>query len=245
MTNDSVAEAETAAPYAERMLVEAGLLDATSAAVKRPNKRGELTRERIVQAAAECFTEYGYTRTRISDITHRAGTAQGNFYRHFSSLDDVFLAAIAPALNALSHSSGRQNRRGGDLETLIASSTAYFEAYVRHRHILRLLREAAAVGSNDGFRSLWLRVRQDYVDRTKRWLERLDERGVLEPGEDLAMLAEALGCMTEQMAYVHIGMPSQTPRREDIERLGKTLGTAWYRTVPYRRGHLEHSAEES
>ncbi|WP_052460631.1 TetR/AcrR family transcriptional regulator [Microbacterium gorillae] len=221
--------------YAERVLVESGLLEQGGPLHKRPNRRGEATRDRIIQAAVECFTEYGYTKTRVSDITHRAGTAQGNFYRHFTSLDDVFLAALAPALEDLASPSSRQDRRHGELESLIDASTAYLTAYSRHRHMLRLLREAAAVGSNDGFRTLWLRVRQDYVDRTLRWLERLEQRGVLSPGEDKPMLAEVLGCMTEQVAYVHVGMVPTAPRREELERLGVALGTAWFRTVPRRR----------
>ncbi|WP_375385100.1 TetR/AcrR family transcriptional regulator [uncultured Microbacterium sp.] len=218
--------------YAERVLVESGLLDETAAPLKRSNRRGEATRERILAAAVDCFTEYGYTKTRVSDITHRAGTAQGNFYRHFTSLDDVFLAALAPALDELATSSGRQDRRHGELRSLIESSTAYLNAYARHRHMLRLLREAAAVGGNDGFRTLWLRVRQDYIDRTLRWLDRLEQRGILPTGEDKSMLAEMLGCMTEQVAYVHIGMAVTAPRREEIERLGTALGSAWFRAVP-------------
>lgn len=225
------AEGRTGA-YAERVLAESGLLDETTSPLKRSNRRGEATRERILSAAVECFTEFGYTKTRISDITHRAGTAQGNFYRHFTSLDDVFLAALAPALDELASASGRQDRRLGQLQSLIESSTAYLTAYFRHRHMLRLLREAAAVGGNDGFRTLWLRVRQDYIDRTVRWLDRLEAGGILPVGEDKAMLAEVLGCMTEQMAYVHIGLLTTSPRREQIERLGVALGTAWYRVVP-------------
>jgi len=79
----------------------AGLLDASTMSAKRPNKRGEQTRDRLIAAAVECFTEYGYTKTRVSDITHHANTAQGNFYRHFTSLDDIFLAALRPSLEAL------------------------------------------------------------------------------------------------------------------------------------------------
>jgi AcrR family transcriptional regulator len=124
------ADAAPALAYTERILVEAGLVGENTGALKRSNKRGELMRERIVQAAVDCFTEYGYTRTRISDITHRAGTSQGNFYRHFASLDNVFLAALAPALDDLAHASGRQDRRQGELENLIESSTAYLNAYV-------------------------------------------------------------------------------------------------------------------
>ena len=37
----------------------AGLLDETAVSTKRANKRGEQTRDKLVKAATECFTEYG------------------------------------------------------------------------------------------------------------------------------------------------------------------------------------------
>lgn len=216
----------------QQAFVSAGLLESTPENGKRPNRRGELTRERIVQAAVECFTEYGFTRTRISDITHRAGTAQGNFYRHFVSIDDVFMAALSPALADLARATSRRSNGSGELETLIAVNQNYLETYTRHRHMLRLLRESAAVNANTGFLNLWLNLRADYVSRTVRWLTRLEREGILVPGEDIPLLAETLGCMTEQMAYIHIGLPAVTPRKEEIERLGRALGLAWHRLVP-------------
>jgi hypothetical protein len=49
---------------------------------------------------------------------------------------------------------------------------------------------------------------------------------------DFPLLAEALGCMTEQMAYVHIGLPAATPRPERIRQLGEIVGEVWYRSLP-------------
>jgi AcrR family transcriptional regulator len=211
----------------------AGLVENVSALPKRANRRGEQTRDKIITAATECFTEYGYTRTRISDITHRADTAQGNFYRHFAGLDEVFLAALRPALEELSNSRGRPDRAHGELTSLIEVNTTYLHTYSRHRHMLRLLREAGAASANGGFQQLWLNLRADYVARTRRWLDRLAEADVVE-NQDFELLAETLGCMTEQMAYVHIGLPASTPKRERIEELGKTLGEVWYRTLPLK-----------
>ncbi|WAL49282.1 TetR/AcrR family transcriptional regulator [Rhodococcus pyridinivorans] len=212
---------------------QAGLTDRSTSHAKRPNKRGEATRERIVQAAIECFSEYGYTRTRISDITHRAKTAQGNFYRHFADLDEVFLAAMHTGLHELSEATSRRTNSSGELAALIDVNVTYLHAYSRHRHILRLLREAAAASANEGFQQLWLQLREDFVARTRRWLQRLHERGDI--GEtDFDLLAEALGCMTEQMAYVHVGLPASTPRRERIDELGRVLGECWYRALPPR-----------
>lgn len=210
------------------LFTDAGLEDEQPA--KRTNKRGQQTRERLINAAAECFTEYGYTRTRVSDVVRRAGNAQGNFYRHFSSLDEIFLEVLRPGLEELSAVSPKRSGDSAELASLVDTNTKYLHSYARHRHILRLLREAAASSPNDGFQSLWLRVRGDFVARTQRWLVRLEEAGKIESG-DHELLAETLGCLTEQLAYIHVGLPAVTPRPERIDELGTALGEAWFKLV--------------
>jgi AcrR family transcriptional regulator len=198
---------------------------------KRPNKRGQQTHERLLVAATACFTDYGYTRTRISDIVHRAGTSQGNFYRHFDSLDAIFLAVLRPGLIEIADSSAGHSRNATELDSLIAANTTYLHSYTRHRHVLRLLREAAAASPNDGFQTLWFHLRDAFVSRTRKWLQRLSEAGEIDD-VDAEVLAETLGCLTEQLAYVHIGLARTTPRPERIDELGRALGEAWYRLLP-------------
>lgn len=208
---------------------EAGL--GSDAVDKRPNKRGELMRGRLVAAAAECFAEYGYVRTRVSDVVHRAGTAQGNFYRHFSSLDEIFLTVLRPAVEELASPTPRRKGRSADLTSLITVNTEYLRSYARHRNMIRLLREAAAASSNDGFLQVWLILRGHFVAQVRSWLGRLAETGQIED-RGLNLLAESLGCLTEQLAYVHVGLPSTTPRPERIDELGEALGEAWFRLLP-------------
>ncbi|MEV5837714.1 TetR/AcrR family transcriptional regulator [Nocardia sp. NPDC052112] len=216
---------------------DAGLLDADASVTKRPNRRGEQTREKIVQAATECFSEYGYTRTRISDITHRADISQGNFYRHFTSLDDVFLAVLRPGLQELAQSMSRRLSTEDELAVLVDVNVAYLHAYSRHRKVLRLLREAAAASSNEGFAQLWLNLRGDFVKRIQRWLQRLQDSGQI-GATDVELLAETLGCMTEQMAYVHVGLVASTPKRERIDELGRAVGEVWFRALPAPAGEI-------
>lgn len=195
------------------------------------NARGQRTRAQLVDAAAACFSEYGYERTRIADIVHRAGVSQGNFYRHFASKKEIFLEALTPGLDAL-----RENfRRVGlqthdDAEALVAVMVAYLETYCRHRHLLRVMREAAAVG-DDGFDEMWLGLRGGFVTRTQDWLERLHVAGKIGPG-DFVLIAEALGAMLEQTAYVQLGLARQSPRPEEIARIGRTVGEIWHRALP-------------
>jgi AcrR family transcriptional regulator len=195
------------------------------------NARGQRTRALLVEAAAACFSEYGYERTRIADIVGRAGVSQGNFYRHFDAKREIFLEALRPGLEALLQSSRRNGLADFDDEkALVAVTVAYLQTYSRHRHLLRVMREAAAVRS-DGFDEMWLRLRASFVSRTQAWLERLHAAGRIGDG-DLPMLAEVLGAMVEQVAYVQIGLPEKTPRTEEIQRMGRALGEVWHRALP-------------
>jgi AcrR family transcriptional regulator len=49
---------------------------------------------RLIDAAIELFQTRGYAEVTVSEIAERAGVAKGSVYRHFSSKEAVFAAAI-------------------------------------------------------------------------------------------------------------------------------------------------------
>jgi AcrR family transcriptional regulator len=51
-------------------------------------RKSDRTRERILDAAAEVFSEQGYS-ARLSDIADRAGMKAGSLYYHFDSREDL------------------------------------------------------------------------------------------------------------------------------------------------------------
>ncbi len=53
-------------------------------------ERGELTRDRLLEAAEEVFAEQGFFRASIAEITRRAGVAQGTFYLYFPAKEEIF-----------------------------------------------------------------------------------------------------------------------------------------------------------
>jgi AcrR family transcriptional regulator len=59
---------------------------------KREQQREE-TRERIVEAAVECFAERGFRGASTREIATRAGTNQGLITYHFRSKDELWKAA--------------------------------------------------------------------------------------------------------------------------------------------------------
>ena len=48
-----------------------------------------LTRERLISAAVQLFTEHGYRSTSVGEIARAAGTTATTFYRYFTSKADI------------------------------------------------------------------------------------------------------------------------------------------------------------
>ncbi len=66
---------------------------AAAAPDRRPTgmrERGEMTRDRLLEAAEEVFAEQGFFRASIAEITRRAGVAQGTFYLYFKAKEEIF-----------------------------------------------------------------------------------------------------------------------------------------------------------
>jgi TetR/AcrR family transcriptional regulator, transcriptional repressor for nem operon len=60
--------------------------------------KGDETKERIIQQAAELFNRQGYAGSSISDIMQITGLQKGGIYNHFKSKDDLALQAFDYAI---------------------------------------------------------------------------------------------------------------------------------------------------
>lgn len=56
--------------------------------------RAAATRQRLIDAAVELFTDHGYFATGLTDITSRANVTTGAFYYHFSSKEALAMAIV-------------------------------------------------------------------------------------------------------------------------------------------------------
>ncbi|HEY2956935.1 MAG TPA: ScbR family autoregulator-binding transcription factor [Actinomycetota bacterium] len=57
-------------------------------------ERGGETRRRILEVAAEAFSERGYAGTSLSDVLKASGLTKGGFYFHFPSKEALALATL-------------------------------------------------------------------------------------------------------------------------------------------------------
>lgn len=64
-------------------------------------KRREDTKERIISAATELFSKYGYHNTQVMDIVKAVGMSAGTFYNHFKDKRDLFEQITLESLESL------------------------------------------------------------------------------------------------------------------------------------------------
>ncbi|HEU5348814.1 MAG TPA: TetR/AcrR family transcriptional regulator [Ktedonobacterales bacterium] len=108
--------------------------------------RGEATRRRILDAAEDVFGEMGYYEASVSEITRRAGVAQGTFYIYFHSKRETFVELIediGERLRAVTSAASQDapNR----IEAERRGFAAFFRFVYEHRRIYRIVEDAGRV----------------------------------------------------------------------------------------------------
>ncbi|MDA5283756.1 ScbR family autoregulator-binding transcription factor [Streptomyces sp. NPDC054904] len=89
-------------------------------------ERAARTRESLVRAAAEAFTDEGFATASISGISGRAGVTSGALHFHFSGKDELARTVegrAAAALRVVTRTAGEPGGRAGNPLTLLVDST--------------------------------------------------------------------------------------------------------------------------
>jgi AcrR family transcriptional regulator len=61
---------------------------------------GPDARQRVVDAAEQCFAQYGVAKTTVEDVARLAGISRATIYRHFpGGRDEIVLAALLASAN--------------------------------------------------------------------------------------------------------------------------------------------------
>jgi len=185
-------------------------------------KKGQATRERILQAAAELVAERGAAGMSLDDVRERTGASRSQLYHYFEDKDDLVRAVIGVTTDAVI---GVQGQLLDHLDTW-AGIDRWFNALVG----LQIERQAAGgclIGSLAG--QLAERdplARAAIANGLDRWeshlragLTEMRARGKLKPSADPAELA------TATMASIQGGL-LLTQVRRDPQQLRVALDAA-------------------
>jgi AcrR family transcriptional regulator len=163
----------------------------SSAPLVPATPRGEATRRRLLDAAEEVFGEMGYYEASVSEITRRAGVAQGTFYIYFHSKRETFVELVEDISERLRRATRAAIRdTTGRVEAERRGFEAFFRFVYEHRRIYRIVEEAGRVAP-EAAREYYRRIGLGY----EHGLASAMERGQIRPGnvEGLAYALMGIG----------------------------------------------------
>ena len=148
--------------------------------------RGELTRQRLLDAAEREFGEKGFHSASITSITQRAGVAQGTFYIYFRSKEDILRALVRHMGSTMRRSLTAATEGLPDRVAVEKAAFRHFLSIaVEHSNLYRILLECQFIDP-ELYQEHYQRLLTGYVPR----LMQAQERGEIRPGnpESLAWL---------------------------------------------------------
>jgi AcrR family transcriptional regulator len=111
--------------------------------------RGQRTRQRLLDAAAEVFDRTSYHAARVDDVVAAADSSHGTFYLYFSSKEDLFaqlVGEVATELHGLIDELAPVTNSARGRAALRAWLARVSEVYARHGRVIRAWTEADLSG---------------------------------------------------------------------------------------------------
>lgn len=168
----------------------------SSAAVTAPpTARGRATRQALLDAAEEVFGEFSFDRASVSEITRRAGVAQGTFYVYFPDKMAAFTELVRHLNHSLRQTIAMAVAGHGDRREIERIGFRTFFDYVRdHRSLYMIVREAEFVDPAI-YRWHYDKLAEGYIDG----LNQAKAAGQLPPELDSATISHLLMGIAEFM----------------------------------------------
>ena len=197
----------------------------------------EATRQRILDAATEVFSEKGYHGSAVDDIVKASSTSKGSFYFHFPSKQEIFFALVDRLIVALARSTEEAIAgESGALAKVTAALDTVFRTFSRHRSLAKILL-VSGVGLGKAFDERLMSIHTRFADAIKSHLDEAVAEGSIPPMD------------TELTAYVWMGAVNEvivrwlyTGKPEPLEGALDSLRQLLLRSicaggVPLRESH--------
>ncbi|HHY74741.1 MAG TPA: TetR/AcrR family transcriptional regulator [Bacillus bacterium] len=158
-------------------------------------------RSQILEVALKLFATQGYHKTKVSDIVHAAGVAQGTFYWYFTSKEAIALEIINNGQTNLIAviSQGYRESKGTVQEVVKASEKLFADLFTysqQNSYFMKLLLKG--IGTEDTVQSAILESRQKLEEAFQNNIQRATELGIL-PKKDPAIQSALLVSLMEGM----------------------------------------------
>lgn len=189
--------------------------------------RSEMTRRKLMIAAAELIQDSGFGGLKVADICKRADFAHGTFYLHWKDKRGVahdVLTAFMEAIRA-----HRPQRRPGQsfYQRLLVGHLYYIDLYRRNIGLMRCQGQLA--DELDEFAAIGLKANLALAHRVLRAAEREEPSLVAQPLPQ--RLVTALGCIAMVDKLLHEVFARGLAIGLSDDEFARTLSLSWHRSL--------------
>jgi AcrR family transcriptional regulator len=165
------------------------------------------TRAALIRAARQVFSELGYARTTVADITDRADVSRATFYVYFASKDDVFRVLTEQLRDEFLEAQLGRSAGGADpVAVATAAVTEFVDVYAAHLAFITVLEHQALTDPH--VRDLWRGIRERLLKRNVRFVRRLVADGLAHPVAPPDLVATAASGMAVRFAALIAADPA-------------------------------------
>lgn len=119
-------------------------------------------RQRIINAAAQEFRQFGYANASIRNIAHTAEISLGNIYRYFSNKEALYLAILNPLSQICSAFISTQF----DFDNVVSTSKKIVEFEVANDDHLSIVKQ----GSSEHFQLFLVELKTSLANKITEYL---------------------------------------------------------------------------
>ncbi|MDQ6865223.1 MAG: TetR/AcrR family transcriptional regulator [Thermoproteota archaeon] len=148
-------------------------------------------REKIIKAAIDAFSKYGFDRTRMDDVAKTADLSKGTIYLHFKSKEDLFYAICE---NNLAEAKQRISTMFAKKEDLVSEIERFYDVFrkkktANERVFFETIAESAR---NAELRKALYKQRMNIFETAVGWVNLQIERGFFRKNIDANAIAVGL-----------------------------------------------------
>lgn len=148
-------------------------------------------REKIIHAAVENFTKYGFDRARMDDIAQTCGLSKGTLYLYFKNKEDLFYAICEYHTDVLKQQLSTLFRRKEDL---LSDAEQFYSNFrkITHDTEVVLFEIIAEASRNKKLRNVLYETKMKTYQAVMAVIEFQIKNGVFRKGTDAKALAMGL-----------------------------------------------------
>lgn len=126
--------------------------------------RGRATRQALLDAAEEVFGQTRFGKAAITEITRRAGVAQGTFYVYFDNKQAIFLELVQHLGSELRRTLSEATAQASDrLQVEELGLRAFLSFLAQHRSLYKIVRQAEFI-DEEAYRAYYRRFAEGYIE---------------------------------------------------------------------------------